>query len=166
MPQRPGPVPPRSLIEVLLYRKWTVLFWVIVGVGLGALHFHYAPEKFESTAEIVVLRPNAEAKPSPLSSAGLSTSAPSTHAAMLLSNTVLEHALKDPAIANSPLLSEVEHPLYFLRKEMKVKPEMFFPTLTGRSHSARRKSVRQMYFEARQLVSASRSAAGLPERES
>ena len=119
-PVPPQAAPPRSLIEVLLYRKWTVLFWLIVGVGLGALYHHYAPEKYESRAEIVVLRANPEAPASPLSSGGLSTSAPSTHAAMLHSSAVLEQALQDPEVANSELLKEVDHPLYFLRKEMEV----------------------------------------------
>ncbi|MFK7789144.1 MAG: AAA family ATPase [Phycisphaeraceae bacterium] len=108
------------MIEILLYRKWTVFFWLLIGVGLGAVYHQYAPVKYESRAEIFVLRANPEAPASPLSSSGLSTSAPSTHAAMLLSTAVLEQAMDDPTIAKSALLEGVEHPLYYLRKELKV----------------------------------------------
>lgn len=112
--------PPRSLVEVLYARKWTVIFWALVGLGLGVLYNYYAPVKYESRAEIVVLRANPEAPASPLSSSGLSTGAPSTHAAMLLSTSVLEQALQNPEIANSSLFSAGEHPIDFLLKELKV----------------------------------------------
>ncbi|XAL99609.1 Wzz/FepE/Etk N-terminal domain-containing protein [Phycisphaeraceae bacterium D3-23] len=118
-PQASAP-PPRSLIEILLHRKWTVLFWVVLALGLGALYQHYTPPKYESRAELVVLRANPDAPASPLSSAGLSASAPSTHASILLSTTVLEQALQDPAVARSTLLEGVEHPLHYLRKELEV----------------------------------------------
>lgn len=120
LPYRAQEAPPRSLIEVLLARKWTVFFWILIGLGAGALYHHYAPVKYESRAEIFILRANPEAPASPLSSAGLSTSAPSTHAAMLHSTAVLEQALKEQAVSNSSLLTGVKHPIEFLQKELKV----------------------------------------------
>ncbi|MEM9414121.1 MAG: Wzz/FepE/Etk N-terminal domain-containing protein [Planctomycetota bacterium] len=117
----PPPVaPPRSLIEILLHRKWTVVFWVVLGLGLGALYQYCTPPKFESSAQIVVLGANTDSPASPLASAGLSTGVPSTHASILLSTPVLEQALQDPAVAESTLLHGVAHPLHFLRKELKV----------------------------------------------
>ncbi|MFI4860386.1 MAG: polysaccharide biosynthesis tyrosine autokinase [Phycisphaerales bacterium JB063] len=124
--------PPRSLIEILLHRKWTVLLWVVIALGAGALYQRYTPPKYESRAEIAILRANPDAPASPLSSAGLSTGAPTTHASILLSTSVLEQALQDPSVAQSELLQDVEHPLYFLRKELKISASDETETVTIR----------------------------------
>lgn len=112
--------PPRSLVEIVLYRKGTVLFWVLVALAVGGGFLYVMPPRYESSAEIVVLRANPEAPPSPLSSAGLSGSAPSTHAAMLLSTPVLSQALSDPSVANAAYLQDAKDPIIYLRKKLSV----------------------------------------------
>ena len=104
----------------MLHRKGTVLFWVVIAMGLAAVYQIYAPPSYASRAEIAVLRANPDAPSSPLASAGLSTGAPTTHAAILLSTSVLTQALQDPTIADAPSLQNEEDPLRYLRKEMKV----------------------------------------------
>ena len=112
--------PPLSLIEILLHRKWTVVFWFVLALGLGALYQQFVPPKYESRAEIVVLRANPEAPASPLSTTGLSTGSPTTHAALLLSTRVLQSALEDPAVAQSDWLQDVDYPIHHLQKKLKV----------------------------------------------
>lgn len=115
-----GSVPPRSIVEIMLYRKGTVLFWLVVALALGAVYQTFAPPSYTSRAEVAVLRANPDAPGSPLASAGLSTGAPTTHAAMLHSTPVLTQALQDPAVADHPTLRDEEDPLRYLRKELKV----------------------------------------------
>jgi len=113
-------MPPRSIVEIMLYRKGTVLFWLCLALVLGAVYQTLAPPRYTSRAEVAVLRANPDAPGSPLASGGLSTGAPTTHAAMLHSTPVLTQALQDPAVADHPALRDEEDPLRYLRKELKV----------------------------------------------
>lgn len=168
-PSHGAPVtPPRSLVEIVLYRKGTVLFWVLVALAVGGGFLYIMPPRYESSAEIVVLRANPEAPPSPLSSAGLSGSAPSTHAAMLLSTPVLSQALLDPAVANAAYLQDAKDPIIYLRKKLSVGASddaetvtISFETADPREAAALITAVVNAYFEHQGLPV--RGMTALPE---
>jgi Mrp family chromosome partitioning ATPase len=160
--------PPRSIVEIILHRKGTVLLWVLFALAIGGVYLVFAPPSYESRAEIVVLRANPEAPPSPLSSAGLSGSAPSTHAAMLLSTPVLNQALQDPAVADAAYLDDAEDPILYLRKKLRVGSSDDAETVTIRfeagdpeAAAALITAVVNAYFEQQGLPV--RGMADLPE---
>ena len=112
--------PSLTLLEVLLRHKTTLIACVVASLTLGVMYQLLAPRVYESTAEVFVERGRDGQPASPLAPAGVSAGQPSTHASLLRSTPVLEAAVKDPAVAATATIAELDRPVAFLRKNLSV----------------------------------------------
>ncbi|MBB6430546.1 tyrosine-protein kinase domain-containing protein [Algisphaera agarilytica] len=115
--------PALTLFEILLRNKFKMIACVVVALGLGVFYQLTTDKIFQSTAEIFIKPTKDGQHTSPLALGGLSVGQPSTHARLLESMPVLLETLKDPAVAESPTMAEIEGEgpqLRHLKKKLSV----------------------------------------------
>ena len=131
--------PALSLLEVVLRHRKKLILCVAAALFLGAVYQLLAPRKYEAAAEVFVQRSRDGQSNSPLSSGGLASGLPSTHASVMESIPVLRAALEKPEVAGSLTLAGVEGEakrLKFLKKSLQVgfskEKEIVSVAFTGR----------------------------------